>query len=1277
MEHHGINGVAAPASNPFVHTFSFALRALLLVLVMAASAAAQGVDIIRGRVTGPDGQAIPNVTVTATTLTGQVSRSVRTDNNGRYTISFPGGEGDYWVSFQSIGLTQRRYQVKRTADQEILIADARMSPAAVNLEAVTTTSRAAAARGDTVGDVSGNERDLLSSTDPGLLSAEQMGDLVAMASAIPGVQLIPGADGAADAFSVFGLGGDQNNTQLNGLNFGDGSIPRDAAVFASLATSPYDVSRGGFSGGQLTLRTRSGSNFMRRSLSSNLVSPQTQWLDRAAIASGQQYTNVSLGGSASGPLSPDRLFYNSSFQFDRRLNDLQTLLNTNDLGFITAGVASDSVARFLDIIGGQSLPAGVSGFPGQTISNRGSFLGSFDFTPLSSARGNTYAVSISGNINRTLPTGGGGGGGGFGGGGFGGGGSALSTPTRQGKTLTYSGSVQLRQSGLLGIGGILTETTLGSSINRNENDPYLFLPSGTVRVNSLLSDGGASVRNLTFGGSPAANTASGGSSHGLVNTLSWFSDNNRHRVKLTSELRYEDYWQDLTQNELGSFSFNSLQDLEAGRPASFTRQLAPRRREGSQMVGAMSLGDAWRPINDVQIQYGVRVDGNRFLQGPNENPLVQQAFGLNNADVPNRIYVSPRVGFSWTYGTDAQMALIPGMVRLPRAVVRGGIGIFQNTPRTQLIGGAIDNTGLASGLQQLTCFGQAAPSPNWSDYLIDRGNIPLTCADGTSGTVFANSNPNVTLFDQNFVAQRSLRSNLQWAGAILGNRFRSSIDFTYSRNLAQSGNVDLNFPGAQQFTLANEGGRPVFVSPSSIVPTTGQTAWREARVVDEFGRVSLQRSDLTSESKQVTISLNPLAFNSKFQWGLSYVLSDVRDQFYGFQSTVGDPTEREWARGNFSRHQLQYNLSREFFERVTLRWFGNIRSGTPYTPLISGDVNGDSYGNDRAFVFNPAAPAGSIDPVVATGMSSLLASATGQARECLESQLGALAARNSCIGPWTTSANLSISLNSVRLGLPQRATITLQVSNPLGGIDRLVNGQDNLKGWGQTIIPEQQLLFVRGFDPQSQQYRYEVNERFGSTRPSQTTFRQPVAMTALVSFDIGPTREKQQLMQQLDRGRTRPGTKPTLQQLRGTVSAGLINPMQQILVQADSLKLTRQQADSLATLNRWYVLSSDKVWAPIARELAELPDRFNHDLAFNKYRRGREQSVDMLLKVVPDIKGLLSAEQYRMLPTQLAAFMDARTLRALRSGTAGGGGGGMGGFGGGMGGGGGRGGRGG
>ncbi|MFO0095110.1 MAG: carboxypeptidase regulatory-like domain-containing protein, partial [Gemmatimonadaceae bacterium] len=195
-----------------------ALAVALLCVVSSRSAQAQNVDIIRGRVLGTDTLPIPNVLVTATTLSGNVSRTARTDKNGRYTISFPGGEGDYWVTFSGIGLSPRRYQVKRTADQEILIADARLSPAAITLDAVQVTERVAVSRADTVSDVSGTERTVSADETAAFLAAEQMGDLAAMASAIPGVQLLLGADGGADAFSVFGLGGDQNNTQLNGLN---------------------------------------------------------------------------------------------------------------------------------------------------------------------------------------------------------------------------------------------------------------------------------------------------------------------------------------------------------------------------------------------------------------------------------------------------------------------------------------------------------------------------------------------------------------------------------------------------------------------------------------------------------------------------------------------------------------------------------------------------------------------------------------------------------------------------------------------------------------------------------------------------------------------------------------------------------------------------------------------------------------------------------------------------------------------------------------------------
>ncbi len=1225
-----------------------------LFLCATASARAQSVDIIRGRVLGPDTVGVQNVLVTATTLTGNVSRSARTDKNGRYTISFPGGEGNYWVTFTALGFSPRRYQVLRTADQEILIADARMSAATVTLDAIQVSERAALSRSDTVADVSGTEKAV--TADPGFLNADQMGDLAAMAASIPGVQLLLGADGAADAFSVFGLGGDQNNTQLNGLNFGDASVPRDAAVSTSLSTSPYDVARGGFSGGQLQVRTSSGSNFRKRSLSSNLIAPPMQSVGRAGMATAQQYTNLSLGGAASGPISQDHAFYNTSFQWDRNMRDLQTLLNSSDLGFQTVGVAPDSVARLISLLGAQKVPFNVGDYGSQRILDRGSFLSSFDFVPQNSTRGNTFTATLSANLSATSPVGNGQ--------------TALFTPSRDGSRASYGGAAQLRHSGQAGFFGLFTETTLGYNLSRNSSDPFVSLPAGSVRVNSVLADGSSSVQNLSFAGSTNLNTASQNATIAGNNTLSWFSSDNRHRVKLTSELRRDSYWQDFTQNQLGSFSYNSLADLAANTPASFTRSLSARRRNGSQMVGAMSLGDAWRPTRDVQIQYGLRVDGNHYLQGPNANADVLTKFNRDNAQVPNQLYISPRLGFSWTYGQADQLTLMPGMARAPRAVIRGGFGIFQNTPGLQLIQSAVDNTGLPSGLQSLTCLGGAAPIPQWTNYAADVSSIPTACADGTNGTVFSNSAPNVTMFSDSYLAQRSLRSNLQWSGAILKNRFQATVDGTWSRNQHQSGGWDINFPGTPIFTLANEGNRPIYVPVTSIVPTSGAIAWRGSRVADAYGRVTEQRSDLQSESRQMTFSLRPVSFSSKIGWNLSYVLADVREQFTGFTSTIGDPRSKTWSAGqNFSRHQIQYSLSYNWLNTMRVSWNGNFRSGVLYTPQIQGDVNGDSYGNDRAFIFDPA---NTRDPVVASGIQSLLTNGTPEAVACLRSQLGQLAQRNSCRGPWTTSGNLGISVNSLRIGLPQRVNLSIQVQNLLGGVDRMINGESDLKGWGQNIQPSQQLLYVRGFDATTNAFKYEVNQRFGSTRPSQNQGGSPTSITAIVRYDLGPTREREQLLQQLDRGRTRAGNKPSLQQLRGTANVGIINPMQQLLQQADTLKLTRKQADSIATLNHWYILKSDSVWTPVAKFLSELPDHYDHGKAYDAYITAREKTVDMLIRIAPDLRKLLTAEQYRILPTQLAGFMDKRTLLGIRSGTAGGGGGGMGGgFGGGGGGGGG------
>ncbi len=1208
-----------------------ALAGLLLLAFLPTDLRAQGADIIRGRVTGPDDQPMAGVIVTATSVSGNVSRRARTGRDGRYTIAFPGGDGDYFVLFQALGFAPRRFQVKRTADQEILVADAKLALAAQNLDTVQIAGeRNRVNRNQTQQDISGTERPV----NANALPADQQGDLAAMAASIPGVQFLPGADGDPSGFSVLGLTNDQNQTTLNGLNTGASNLPRDAAVSSTLITTPYDVSRGGFSGGQFNVRSRSGSNFVGRAASLNLANPALQWTDPAGRALNQEYSNTSLGGSFSGPIEFDKAFYNISYQVGRRANDLNTLLNTSDVGLQTSGVAPDSIARLLAILQAQGIPASVGGFPGDRTNDNLNVFGALDWAPPGSLTGQALNVTFNGNVSKQAPVTG----------------LGSQMPAWSGDRTSGGGGAQLRHTNFYGI--FLSETNLGYSASRNNGDPYLVLPSGTVLINSTFADGSNGVMNVSFGGNPTLNTTQTTGAFAFNNTLNWFSLNNRHRLKLTTELRHDAYSFDQTQNILGTFRFNSLADLENDLPVSFTRSLSPRTRASSQWIVGASLGDSWRVSPDFQLQYGVRLDGNRFNDRPNANPVVAQAFGVRNDHLPNTLLASPRVGFSWTYGVAPQIPGFEGAVRGPRAVVRGGIGVFQNTPATRLTSNALDNTGLPSGIQNLACTGNAAPVPDWVTYGNDLTQIPELCADGTTGSTFSNALPNVSLFEDGYRAQRSLRSNLQWNGPVLNNRFTATVEVTYSYNQFQPSAIDLNFNPTQRFTLPDEGARPVFVNTTDIFPATGAIAPGANRVNNQFNRVSQSVSDLEGMSRQLTLRLTPTRFSTGFTWNVAYVFNDNREQVRGFTNTAANPLTVEWTPSTFNtKHQFSYNLGYNFFDAVRVNWSGSFRMGNPYTPVVAGDVNGDGYNNDRAFVFDPAT---ANDPAVAAAMTALLESTDGSARECLLGQMGRVAGRNSCRGPWLQTANLTLSINPLKIRLPQRATISLNIANPLGAADLLLHGEDGIKGWGQARTPEATLLYVRGFDPVTQRYRYDVNQRFGNTSPQLSAIRAPVAVTLQFRYDLGPTRERQLLLQTLDRGRLRDGNKATEPALKAQYgNAGLPNPMATILRQADTLKLASAQADSLATMNRWYLIQLDRIWAPVAKELAALPDGYDREAAFLKYTKARQSSVDLLLQLEPRLNRVLTKEQKRKLPTFIASYLDRRFLRSVRNGTAG------------------------
>jgi len=414
-------------------------------------------------------------------------------------------------------------------------------------------------------------------------------------------------------------------------------------------------------------------------------------------------------------------------------------------------------------------------------------------------------------------------------------------------------------------------------------------------------------------------------------------------------------------------------------------------------------------------------------------------------------------------------------------------------------------------------------------------------------------------------------------------------------------------------------------------------------------------SDLQSHSTQLSFGVSPIAFNSSFQWNVTYVWQKVVDKTRGFGggTTSGDPYLTQWARGDRdARHQITYTVGYTWNQAISVTAFGRFQSGNPFTPMVAGDVNGDGYNNDRAFVYKPSSMP---DPKNAADMQTLLSTAPSSVRNCLDKQLGTIAGRNSCEGPWTTSMSLRVSLVSQALKIPDRATISLGIANPLTGIDALVHGSDNLHGWGAPAFTDQNLLFVRGFDPTTNTYKYDVNPRFGSNRQATALNLAPMQLTLDVRFDVGPERERQDLFLRLRSGRGGRGNKATEQQLKLQYVRSYPNPFEQMLRQQDSLGLTNEVADSIALLNKTYGKVIDSIWTPVAKFLANLPEKYDLDDAYERVRTAENKSLDQMAIYGPAAKQLLTSEQVRKLPPYIALFLDNKAIRQVRPGRAGGG----------------------
>jgi hypothetical protein len=1148
-------------------------------------------EIIRGTVTGASAQPLGGVDVIVTRAPDRAFKSAKTTTGGLYVIDWPDGTGDYLVHVAAVGYETFRKRVTRTGSDTVFVVDVRMKPIATVQQlgpVVTTARKPKPDRNPAFGaDVGASEQ--TSGGLVGKLAPDVAGDLAAIAATLPGVTPANGG------ISMLGLGPEQNSTTVNGMAFPGADIPRDANTRVRVSASAYDPSRGWFSGANTNVELAPGNLFGGRRSHVTLDAPAFQYTDPVSARLGQRYTNANLSLGADGELVEDKWYYNVGLQGGRRMADVASLLSADANLLQHAGVAPDSVARFLALLRAANIPVTAGGAGGTAVADNVSFIGRFDHTPFDpvtfGAAKSTWGFTTYGKLSRTGALGA----------------APTATPTHDGQTSQEIGSVEGQYSTYFG-SDYLADMRSSLSLTHNRTSPYLSLPDARVRVESDFADAPDAVALLQFGGNSGL---AGDSKLWTWETASdvqfYASGTPRHRVKLSGDVRLDGYTQTVTPNTLGTFSYNSLADFAANAPASFTRTLGSQVRDGAEWNAFLAASDLWRISPAWQVLYGARLEGNTFTGAPTSNSALAHALGARTDFAPSAIHVSPRLGFNYNRSGQIRNTVIASGLGNFRGttpgVLRGGIGEFRGLTPASLLSTALVSTGLPGSQSRLNCIGSSVPRADWSSYASQQSLIPSACANGA--TSFADAAPNVLVFDPSWAMARSWRSNLAWSS--IAGAFNYTLEGIYSLNLNQPGSYDVNFSGSPRFTLRDEG-RTMFVQPANIVPATGLVSATDARVSPAYGRVVSARGDGRSVSKQATLTVSPNLIGSgfsNFYAAAAYTLSSSRALQRGFDaSTFGSPGERVWTRGDLdARHQVLlqagYNSN-----NLTLTMIGRLQSGLPFTPLVGGDVNGDGLVNDRAFIPDPA-HAG--DAAVAQGLRSLVASSPAGVRRCLTRQFDRPSSPASCEGPWTATLNTRLGYTGDGRRLSRRVDIGLNFSNPLGGLDQLLHGSNGLRGWGTAAAPDPVLFTVRGWDPNAQRLLYDVNQRFGNTRPSATTLRAPFRVTLDVSIDIGRRIEEQQVDRWLKPGRNgRGGVKADVQELKRRYDRNVPDLYGMVLQQTDSLLLSREQVEALQKVRASYRVRMDSVWTSLATYLADLPDRYD---AHDAYKRA-EDTID-------------------------------------------------------------------
>ena len=216
--------------------------------------------------------------------------------------------------------------------------------------------------------------------------------------------------------------------------------------------------------------------------------------------------------------------------------------------------------------------------------------------------------------------------------------------------------------------------------------------------------------------------------------------------------------------------------------------------------------------------------------------------------------------------------------------------------------------------------------------------------------------------------------------------------------------------------------------------------------------------------------------------------------------------------------------------------------------------------------------------------------------------------------------------------------ISVSAINPLAGLDQLLHGSNNLKGWGQPNRADPTLLYVRGFDPSTKSFLYTVNDRFGDNPARRTAIRTPFQLALQARLQLGTDRQRELLegtLRGINGARAAGGRGGRNFDIRTIVERVAPNPVAAIIAMKDTLQLTADQVTRLQAVADSLSAKNDTLITDVEQQLAKGQGGADLAAVFPNIQPRLQQARNNYLAAVKSAQGILTPEQWNKLPDEI------------------------------------------